>query len=332
MPITGDRGYRLDDVKAGKVTLDAFVAQLAPTELEAVSRGAYIMNSPLGAPGNAGVFGGVLPSLRKKGVAPVTTTDGPSGIRLQSSCSLLPIGTLLACTFDEALIREVYEAEGREMRAKGSDVLLAPGMNIHRNPLCGRNFEYYSEDPFLTGKIAAAAVQGLQQTGVSACPKHFACNNQEYCRNTNDSRLSERALREIYLKGFEICVKEAKPQNIMTSYNKVNGVWCHYQYELCTAILRGEWGYEGCVMTDWWMQPAKSPEFPALRDQAYRVRAQVDVFMPGGGRVRRKKSDGTLLKVYGKPEGITLGELQRGAKNVLRFVMASTAMERGHTD
>lgn len=163
MPITGDRGYRLDDVKAGKVTLDAFVAQLDPTELEAISRGAYIMNSPLGAPGNAGVFGGVLPSLRKKGVAPVTTTDGPSGIRLQSSCSLLPIGTLLACTFDEALIREVYEAEGREMRAKGSDVLLAPGMNIHRNPLCGRNFEYYSEDPFLTGKIAAQRCRGFSR-------------------------------------------------------------------------------------------------------------------------------------------------------------------------
>ena len=205
-------------------------------------------------------------------------------------------------------------------------------MNLHRNPLNGRNFEYFSEDPYLTGKIAAAQLKGLHKSGTTGTIKHFACNNQEYCRNTNDSRLSERALREIYLKGFEICVKEAKPQNIMTSYNKVNGVWCHYQYELCTAILRGEWGYEGCVMTDWWMQPAKSPEFPALRDQAYRVRAQVDVFMPGGGRVRRKKSDGTLLKVYGKPEGITLGELQRGAKNVLRFVMASTAMERGHTD
>lgn len=332
VPITGDRGYRLDDVKAGKVTLDEFVAQLDLTELEAISRGAYIMNSPLGTPGNAGVYGGVLPSLRQKGIAPVTATDGPSGIRLQSSCSLLPIGTLLACTFDEALIREVYEAEGREMREKGSDVLLAPGMNIHRNPLCGRNFEYYSEDPFLTGKIAAAAVLGLQKTGVSACPKHFACNNQEYCRNTNDSRLSERALREIYLKGFEICVKEAKPQNIMTSYNKVNGVWCHYQYELCTAILRGEWGYEGCVMTDWWMQSSSSPEFPALRDHAYRVRAQVDVFMPGGRRIRRQKSDGTLLKTYGKPKGITLGELQRSAKNVLRFVMNSTAMERGRTD
>lgn len=328
IPLTGDRGYRLADVKSGRVTMDAFVAQLSLTELEALTRGAYIMNSPLGAPGNAGVFGGVLPSLREKGVPPVTTTDGPSGVRLQSCCSLLPIGTLLACTFDEALVRAVYEAAGREMRAKGSDVLLAPGMNIHRNPLCGRNFEYFSEDPYLTGKIAAAAVTGLQQTGVAACPKHFACNNQEYCRNTNDSRLSERALREIYLKGFEICVREAKPKTIMTSYNQINGVWGHYHYELCTTILRGEWGYEGCVMTDWWMRSAKSPEFPALRDNAYRVRAQVDVLMPGGKRAGRQKSDGTLLKTYGKPDGITLGELQRSAKNVLRFAMCSTAMER----
>lgn len=326
--ITGDQGYRLSDVKEGRVTMDAFVAQLNLKELEAITRGAYTMNSPLGASGNAGVFAGVLPSLRKKGIPPVTTTDGPSGIRLKSTCSLLPIGTLLACTFDESLVREVYAALGREMREKGSDVLLAPGMNIHRNPLCGRNFEYYSEDPFLTGKIAAAAVKGLQSTGVSACPKHFACNNQEYCRNVNDSRLSERALREIYLKGFEICVKEAKPQNIMTSYNKINGVWGHYQYELCTMILRREWGYEGCVMTDWWMKPSHSPEFPSLRDNGYRVRAQVDVLMPGGKRAGLKISDGTLLETYGKINGMTLGELQRSAKNVLRFAMQSAAMER----
>lgn len=332
VPMTGDRGYRLSDVKAGRVTMDEFVAQLDLTELEAITRGAGIMDSPLGVPGNAGVYGGVLPSLRKKGIPPITTTDGPSGIRLQSCCSLLPIGTLLACTFDEALVREVYEAEGREMREKGSDVLLAPGMNIHRNPLCGRNFEYYSEDPFLTGKIAAAAVTGLQKTGVSACPKHFACNNQEFCRNFNDSRLSERALREIYLKGFEICVREARPKNLMTSYNKINGVWGHYQYELCTTVLRGEWGYEGCVMTDWWMRSSKSPEFPALRDNAYRVRAQVDVLMPGGKRMGKQKRDGTLLKTYGKQDGITLGELQRSAKNVLRFAMNSTAMERGRFD
>lgn len=325
---TGDRGIKLRDVRDGKATMDDFVAQLDLTELEAISRGAYIMNSPLGVPGNAGVYGGVLPSLREKGVPPVTTTDGPSGIRLQSCCSLLPIGTLLACTFNEALVEELYKALGAEMREKGTDVLLAPGINIHRNPLCGRNFEYYSEDPLVTGKIAAAAVRGLQSNGVSACVKHFACNNQEYRRSTNDSRVSERALREIYLKGFEICVKEAAPQNIMTSYNKINGVHGHYQYELCTTILRGEWKYSGCVMTDWWMRSQKSPEFPKLRDNAYRVRAQVDVLMPGGKRVGKQKPDKTLLKTYGKKDGITLGEMQRTAKNVLRFCMHSTAMER----
>ena len=326
--MTGDRGIKLRDVRDGKTTMDDFVAQLDLTELEAISRGAYIMNSPLGVPGNAGVYGGVLPSLRAKGVPPVTTTDGPSGIRLYSCCSLLPIGTLLACTFDEALVEEVYKAVGAEMREKGTDVLLGPGINIHRNPLCGRNFEYYSEDPLVTGKIAAAAVRGLQSNGVSACPKHFACNNQEFRRSTNDSRLSERALREIYLKGFEICVKEAAPQNIMTSYNKINGVHGHYQYELCTTILRGEWHYDGCVMTDWWMRSQKSPEFPKLKDNAYRVRAQVDVLMPGGKRVGKQKPDKTLLKTYGKKDGITLGEMQRTAKNVLRFCMQSTAMDR----
>lgn len=326
--MTGDRGIKLRDVRDGKATMDDFVAQLDLTELEAISRGAYIMNSPLGVPGNAGVYGGVLPSLRAKGVPPVTTTDGPSGIRLYSCCSLLPIGTLLACTFDEALVEEVYKAVGAEMREKGTDVLLGPGINIHRNPLCGRNFEYYSEDPLVTGKIAAAAVRGLQSNGVSACPKHFACNNQEFRRSTNDSRLSERALREIYLKGFEICVKEAAPQNIMTSYNKINSVHGHYQYELCTTILRGEWHYDGCVMTDWWMRSQKSPEFPKLCDNAYRVRAQVDVLMPGGKRVGKQKPDKTLLKTYGKKDGITLGEMQRTAKNVLRFCMQSTAMDR----
>lgn len=325
---TGDRGIKLCDVRDGKATMDDFVAQLDLTELEAISRGAYIMNSPLGVPGNAGVYGGVLPSLREKGVPPVTTTDGPSGIRLQSCCSLLPIGTLLACTFDEVLVEALYKALGAEMREKGTDVLLAPGINIHRNPLCGRNFEYYSEDPLVTGKIAAAAVRGLQSNGVSACVKHFACNNQEFRRSTNDSRLSERALREIYLKGFEICVKEAAPQNIMTSYNKINGVHGHYQYELCTTILRGEWHYDGCVITDWWMRSQKSPEFPNLKDNAYRVRAQVDVLMPGGKRVGKQKPDKTLLKTYGKKDGITLCELQRTAKNVLRFCMQSTAMNR----
>ena len=318
---TGNVGINLSDVKSGKETLEKFIAQLSPKELEAISRGDYIMNSPLGAKGNAGVMGGVLPSLRKKGVSPITTTDGPSGIRIMACCSLLPNGTSLASMWNTDLAYNVYKKVGGEMKVKGSDVLLAPGMNIHRSPLCGRNFEYYSEDPFLTGKTAAAVVKGLQSEGVAACPKHFACNNQETNRNRNDSRLSERALREIYLKGFEICIKEAAPFTIMTSYNKVNGVWSHYNYDLCTRVLRNEWNFQGLVMTDWWMQYTSSPEFPNLKDNAYRVRAGVDVLMPGGKRTGPKKSDGTLLKTYGKPDGITLGEMQQTAKNVLNLVL-----------
>lgn len=316
------------DVVSGKNTLEEFVATLSLDELEALSRGDYTMDSNLGAAGNAGAFAGVLKSLRDKGVPPVITTDGPSGIRLSAKCSLIPIGTLLACSFDTALVEEVYGAVAAEMAQRGSDVLLAPGMNIHRNPLCGRNFEYYSEDPYVSGKIASAAVRGIQSLGASACPKHFACNNQEFARTKNDSRVSERALREIYLKGFEICVKEAKPKNIMTSYNKINGVYNHYNYELCTDILRKEWHYEGNVMTDWWMQKGRSPEFPSIRDNAYRVRAQVDVLMPGGKRSGRRKPDGTLLESLGDRDGITLAELQRTAVNVLRFAMNSTAYKR----
>ena len=319
---TGNKGYKLKDVKDGKVSLDAFVAQLSLDELEAISRGGGIMGHPLGAKGNAGIFGGVTESLRRKGIPPVVTTDGPSGIRLYDSCSLMPIGTLLACTYDVALMEHLFHKIGLEMKDRGSDVLLAPGMNIHRNPLCGRNFEYFSEDPLVSGKIAAAAVRGVQSVGLSACPKHFACNNQEFRRSLNDSVLSQRALREIYLKGFEICVKESAPKNLMTSYNKINGVWGHYHYDLVTTILRGEWDYQGNVITDWWMRPSHSPEFPQMQDNAYRVRAQVDVLMPGGRRVSLwKKNDGTLLATYKKPDGITLGEMQLCAKNVLRCVM-----------
>jgi len=263
----------------------------------------------------------VLESLRDKGIPAVITTDGPSGIRLAAHCSLIPIGTLLACSFDTELVEKLYGELAKEMKDRGSDVLLAPGMNIHRNPLCGRNFEYYSEDPYISGKMGAAAVRGIQSTGLSACPKHFACNNQEARRNKNDSRLSERALREIYLKGFEICIKESSPKNIMTSYNRINGVYGHYNYDLCTTILRGEWDYKGNVMTDWWMQSEKSPEFPALKDHAYRVRAQVDLFMPGGPYHTDRKPDGTLLSSLGKPYGITVGEIQRCAMNILHSVI-----------
>ena len=321
IPYTGDKGIKLTDVKSGKNTLDEFIAQLNTTELEAISRGHYTMDSPLGNKGNAGAFGGVTQSLRAKKVPPIVTTDGPSGIRIRSCCSLLPNGTALACTWNTDLVKELYTLIGNEMKEKGSDVLLAPGMNIHRSMLCGRNFEYFSEDPVISGKIASAVVSGVQSAGVSACPKHFACNNQETNRTYNDSRVSERALREIYLKGFEICVKEAKPLNIMTSYNKINGVWGHYHYEICTMILRNEWGYTGNVITDWWMRSANSHEFPQLRDNAYRVRSGVDVLMPGGKRSGRKKPDGTLLETYKKENGITLGEMQQVARNVLNLCL-----------
>lgn len=319
--MTGDKGIKLSDVKDGKNTMEEFVAQLSLDELEAISRGDYKMDSPLGPKGNAGAMGGVLQSLRDKGVPPMITTDGPSGIRLLSYCSLIPNGTALASSFNEALVEKVYAKVSEELKEKGSDILLAPGMNIHRSHLCGRNFEYYSEDPVVTGKIGAAAVRGIQTSGTSACPKHFACNNQEVNRTGNDSRLSERALREIYLKGFEICVKEGKPNTIMTSYNKINGVWGHYNYELCERVLRDEWGFEGLVMTDWWMRSSKSQEFPKMRDQAYRVRAGVNVLMPGDKRVPTGKPDGTLLATYGKKDGITRYELQRNASIVLRLCM-----------
>ena len=297
------------------------MAQLDNVELEAITRGDYKMDSPLGAKGNAGAYGGILESLRNKGVKPIITTDGPSGIRLASCCSLLPIGTLLACTFNTELVEKMYTILAGEMKEKGSDVLLAPGMNIHRNPLCGRNFEYFSEDPYLSGKMGSACVKGIQFLGGSACPKHFACNNQELARTTNDSQVSERALREIYLKPFEICIKDAQPKNIMTSYNKINGVWSHYNYDTCVTVLRNEWGYEGNVMTDWWMHPSKSIEFPKMRDQAYRVRSGVNLLMPGGDRVTNGKPDGTLFATLGKPFGITIGEVQQSAKWILKSVM-----------
>ena len=199
---TGDQGITLADVAAGTATLDAFVAQLTDDELEALTRGDRVMGSELGAAGNAGVFAGISESLRAKGVPPVTTTDGPSGIRLSAYASLLPSGAALAATWNTPLVRRLAASHGQEMVRKGTHVLLSPGMNIHRDPLCGRNFEYFSEDPLVTGLVAAAVIGGVQEAGVAACPKHFAANNQETNRNLNDSRVSERALREIYLRGF----------------------------------------------------------------------------------------------------------------------------------
>ena len=319
---TGDIGLKPGDVKSGKCSLEQFIAQLTPEELDDISHGEGNMDSALGVTGNAGAFGGITESLRDKGIPPVITADGPAGIRLKKTCSLLPCGTALAATFDTGLVSEVFAAVAEEMKYYGVNVLLAPGMNIHRNPLCGRNFEYFSEDPYLSGKMGVAVVNGVQKGGVSCSPKHFACNNQEMNRIFNDSRVSERALREIYLKGFEIMVKESDPHMIMTSYNKINGVWSHYSYELVTTVLRDEWGYEGLIITDWWMRSSFSQEFPDMQNDAYRVRAQVDVLMPGGDSpLHGSATKRNLLDTYGQPEGITLGELQRTARNVLKYIL-----------
>ena len=311
----GQTEFTFEDVKARRCTPEEFVVQLSDQELDDITHGFGLMNDPSGPAGNAGSLGGVTEALKKRGIPTVITTDGPSGIRIRRTCSLLPCGTCLASTFDPEGVEALYRLLGREMVLQGTQVLLGPGMNIHRNPLCGRNFEYYSEDPLLTGKIAAAMVRGIQSQGVSACPKHFACNNQETNRNKCDSRLSQRAQREIYLKGFEIAVKESDPWCLMTSYNLVNGVWSHYHYELVTDILHDEWGYRGLTITDWWMQPGAAPEFPAITNDACRIRAQVDVLMPGEIQER------TLVASLADPNGVTRAEAQRCAVNVIKFIL-----------
>lgn len=315
--------FNFSQVRNGEISVEKFVSSLTNQELEALTRGEGGMDSSYGVAGNAGAFGGIIPKLNEKGVPAIITTDGPAGIRIRKYTSLIPCGTALVSTFNTKLVEELATEMGKELRNAGSNVLLAPGMNIHRNVLCGRNFEYFSEDPLLTGKMASAYVKGIQSSGGSACPKHFACNNQEADRTINDSIVSQRALREIYLKGFEICVKEAKPLNIMTSYNKINGVWSHYNYDLVTTVLRNEWGFDGSVMTDWWMKHSQSHEFPNLRDNAYRVRSQVDVYMPGSFKRTEKKykADNSLLETIGLKNGITRGELERSAINVLNMIL-----------
>lgn len=321
IPQNKDLICTFDDVKAGNLSVEEFVGTLTDEELEVLVRGNFRMNSPFGTEGNAGAFGGTEQSLKDRGVPAAITTDGPSGIRLARYASLLPCGTAVASSMNAELVAETYAELGKEMIAKGSDVLLAPGMNIHRDPLCGRNFEYFSEDPVVAGKISSAVVRGIQSVGVSACPKHMACNNQETNRNHTDVRVSQRALREIYLRGFEICVEEGKPLCMMTSYNKINGTFSYYNYDLATTILRKDWGYDGMLVTDWWTVSEKSPDWNKLKHHGYRVRAQVDVVMPGGDRVRGKY-DGTALKAL-KDGVLTRAELQRCAVNVLNFILAN---------
>lgn len=225
----------------------------------------------LGGQPNTGVantFG--FGNLPEYGVPNLMTADGPAGLRIAPECGIYttawPCATMMAATWNPKLAEKVGRAAAREVRENNISIWLAPAMNIHRSPLCGRNFEYYSEDPLLTGTIASAMVDGIQSQGIGATVKHFACNNKETNRKNSDSRVSERALREIYLKGFEICVKNAQPWVLMTAYNLINGHRASENKELLEGILRGEWGFQGVVTTDWWTKGEHYKEIKAGND------------------------------------------------------------------
>jgi beta-glucosidase len=241
------------------------------------------------------------------GVPEITTADGPAGLRILPQVGIYttawPCATMLACTFNVELAEKIGRAAALEVKENNIGIWLAPAVNIHRSPLCGRNFEYYSEDPVVAGRIGAAVVKGVQSQNIAATVKHFAFNNKETNRKNSDSRLSERAAREIYLKPFEIIVKEADPWCIMTAYNKVNGIQCSENEELINDILRGEWGFKGLVMTDWW----------TCGEHYLEAKAGNDLKM-GNGYPERVK--------YAYDRGkITHDELYAAARNVLNLIL-----------
>ncbi|WP_058301094.1 glycoside hydrolase family 3 protein [Gorillibacterium timonense] len=328
---TGDRGYKLQDVRDGKVSLEAFIAQLDDQDLAAIVRGEG-MSSPLVTPGTASAFGGVTDRLFHYGIPVACTADGPSGIRMDSGekATQVAIGTLLAATWNADLVEELYVMEGQELLRNRVDTLLGPGMNIRRSPLNGRNFEYFSEDPLVTGVFAAACTRGIMKGGSNATMKHFACNNQEKFRSKVDAVVSERALREIYLKGFELAVKQSDANSIMTSYNPVNGHWAASNYDLNTTILRGEWGFTGIVMTDWWamMNDVVHGGAPDSKNTNAMVRAQNDLFMviSNYGADINAMEDNTIESLGNGT--LTRGELQRSAMNICRFIMQAPVFSR----
>lgn len=325
--VTGDKGITLLDVREGRASMDEFIAQFDDEDLACFVRGEG-MGSSLVTAGTASAFAGVSPNLIAHKIPSVCCDDGPSGMRLDSGMKAfsLPNGTLCGCSFNRELNTRLYALLGLEMTANKVEVLLGPGMNIHRYPLNGRNFEYFSEDPYLTGSIATAQLEGLKSSGVSGTIKHFCGNNQEYHRHTTDSVISQRALREIYLKGFEIAVKSGYADSVMTTYGLVNGLYTAGSYDLNTTILRNEWGFTGVVMTDWWASINRRGMEPDANDFATMIQAQNDMYMccpdgsknMGGDNVLEALQDGRILRA----------ELQRIAKNVCSFAMDTNAFKR----
>lgn len=322
---TGDKGIKLWDVKNGKNTMDGFIAQLSDYDLSCIIRGEG-MGSPRVTAGTASAFGGVSENLNGFGIPAGCCSDGPSGMRLDCGTKAfsLPNGTMIASSFNKELTSELFAFMGLEMAANKVDCLLGPGMNIHRHPLNGRNFEYFSEDPFLTGKMAAAELKGMAGAGVTGTIKHFCANNRETNRHFIDSVVSERALREIYLKGFEIAVKEGGASSVMTTYGRVKGLWTAGNFDLNTVILREEWGFKGFTMTDWWANINVRGKEPDKTDLAAMARAQNDVYMvcPDG----EKNDDNTLVAL--ENGGIERCELQRNAANICGFLLHTNALKR----
>ncbi|MBQ8404796.1 MAG: glycoside hydrolase family 3 C-terminal domain-containing protein [Clostridia bacterium] len=285
-------------VADGRATLDEFISQMSDYDLMDVLTGKRSTGVA-----NTGTIGGFDNKYR---IQPIATADGPAGLRLHWQRGVrttsFPVATALACTWNTELVEKIGEAGALECKENNLQIWLTPALNIHRSPLCGRNFEYYSEDPLVAGKMAAAMVRGIQSQRVVATPKHFVCNNKETNRLESDSIVSERALREIYLKGFEICVKESSPKLIMSSYNRMNGIHTSENAELITGILRGEWGYEGAVTTDW----------SNTAEHYKEVKAGNDVRMPC--------QEGLLKEPY-EAGLVTRDEMAACAKRILEMIL-----------
>ncbi len=326
------QGITFDDVKKNPSLLNDFVAQMGVKELSTLARGEGMLSDKV-TKGIAAAFGGVSARLHDSFRIPCAgCADGPSGIRMDTGkeARLMPSGTNIACSWNLPLVEELYAFEGQELQSNGIDALLGPGINIQRNPLGGRNFEYFSEDPLLSGLVACAEIAGLRKAGAHAVIKHFAANNQETYRREGDSIISERALREIYLKVFEIAIKKGNARAVMSSYNSVNGHWAASNYELVNTILRREWGFDGLVMTDWWacMNDCVDGGEPSVRNTASMVRSGNNVYMV-------VDNDGAESNVFGDniesslASGmLTIGELQRSAVQVLSFLLSCNVSKR----